>query len=77
MKDTSFWRSMAVLFVGGLFYVGRGLHSGQGIQFPSLTPSVHAGVGVADENSETLFTASEDGKEIYMWQYFEAAKVSR
>lgn len=29
-----------------------------------------AGVGVASENAETLFTASADGKTIYMWQYF-------
>jgi hypothetical protein len=29
-----------------------------------------AGVGVANEKSETLFTASADGKTIYMWQYF-------
>ena len=29
-----------------------------------------AGVGVADENAETLFTASQDGKTIYMWQYY-------
>lgn len=44
---------------------------------PTATPSASfapasafAGVGVADENSETLFTASADGKTIYMWQYF-------
>lgn len=32
--------------------------------------SAWAGVGVATENAETLFTASPDGKVIYMWQYF-------
>lgn len=29
-----------------------------------------AGVGVANDESQTLFTASEDGKTIYMWQYY-------
>ena len=34
-------------------------------------PTVFAGgIGVASEQSETVFTASPDGKTIYMWQYY-------
>ena len=39
----------------------------------SMSPApsqAFAGVGVASENAEMLFTASADGKTIYMWQYF-------
>ena len=72
MKDSLFWRGIAVALVAGIVYVGDALHSGSGpaLQFPSLTPHVQASVGVADENAETLFTASEDGRTIYMWQYY-------
>ncbi len=34
------------------------------------SPSQASSVGVADENAETVFTSSEDGRTIYMWQYF-------
>lgn len=70
MKDQRYWKTIAGLFVAGLFYVGHGMHSGQPLELPSLMPAAHASVGVADESSETLFTASADGKKIYMWQYF-------
>ena len=72
MKDSLFWRGIAAAFVAGIIYVGDGLHSGPAPAFrlPSLTPSAQASVGVADENSESVFTASEDGRTIYMWQYY-------
>ena len=35
-----------------------------------IVPPAFAGVGVANDEAETLLTASADGKTIYMWQYF-------
>ena len=36
-----------------------------------LLPSAHAsGVAVANDEVETVFTSSPDGKTIYMWQYY-------
>jgi len=70
MRDSSYWRIIAGLFVAALLYIGDSLHFGEPLNVPSLMPSAHASVGVANENSETLFTASADGRKIYMWQYF-------
>ena len=70
MRDSNYWRLLAGLFVATLFYIGDGLHSGRPMNIPSIMPSANAGVGVADENSETLFTASADGRRIFMWQYY-------
>ena len=36
----------------------------------TLRSNAWASVGVADQNSESVFTASPDGKTVYMWQYF-------
>ena len=52
------------------FYLGP---ASQGRPSPSVQAtaiSAYAGgVSVATEDAETVFTASEDGKTIYMWQY--------
>lgn len=69
MKDTLYWRIMAALFVTGLLYVGHGLHSPESVELPQLLPVASAGVGVANNESKILFTANEDGRKIYMWQY--------
>lgn len=36
----------------------------------SFARPVEAGVTVANDDAETVFTCSEDGKTIYMWQYY-------
>lgn len=80
MSNSTFWRCSAVMFIAALFFIGSGVqkvmtpqHSTPlhpTLQIPTLTNTAFAGVGVADENSEVVFTASQDGRKIYMWQYF-------
>ena len=66
-----FWKTATALFVLGLFYIGAGLQSGSMPALPSVTtPAYAGGVTVATEDAETVFTTSEDGKTIYMWQYY-------
>ena len=36
----------------------------------SSSKALAGGIGIANEQSETVFTASPDGKTIYMWQYY-------
>jgi len=70
MKDSMFWRGVAVLGVVSLFYVGHGLHQ-HGDYFPLLEQSVSAaGTGTGTESTETILTSSADGKIVYVWQYF-------
>ena len=67
----SFRRSIAVLIVAGLVYIGHGLHSTDSDgRINSAQPAMAGGVGVATENDEIVLTASEDGRTIYMWQYY-------
>ena len=70
MKDSLFWRALALLLVIALFRLAGPAGPNDNHPFPSLLSQAHAGVGAADEDTETLFTASADGKRIYMWQYF-------
>lgn len=70
MSDSIFWRFAAVMFIAGLFYIGSGTGSRDPNQLPTIGSKAYAGVGVADENSEVVFTSSQDGRKIYMWQYF-------
>ena len=78
MTDSKYGRTMLLAIVAGLFYVGSGLRNDTMLEIPSLTKSVEAGVAVANDEIETVFTSSEDGKTIYMWQYYSSkpAEVS-
>jgi hypothetical protein len=66
MRDTWFWRAVAVAAVAGLFYVGAGLagHS-------SATPIENVAHGdiVIPENhlGWTAITSSPDGKTLYFY----------
>jgi hypothetical protein len=42
MHESRFWRIVAVALVGGLFYVGHGLHAGHEA-LPSLVNTADAG----------------------------------
>ena len=65
-----FWKVAAILLIVGLFYVGAGLHSRSPWTMPAESPAYGGGVTVGTDDAETVFTASEDGKTVYMWQYF-------
>jgi hypothetical protein len=76
MQDSKFWRVVAVVFCGGVLYVGHGLHSGGRDGIPSLVNTARAGgVGVdrlpgqLDEKSYSrLYTANEDGTHLLVWK---------
>ena len=72
MTDSKFWRTLAVLFVAGVFYLAHGLHDSGSIgALPSLTQEVQAGdVATAtsgNSSSVKIITSSDDGKVINVW----------
>ena len=67
MCDSKFWRVVAVMFVAGLFYSAN---NDVANPLPSFSGNAIAGATVANENTEVVFTCSQDGRKIYMWRYF-------
>lgn len=72
MADSRFWRTLAVLFVAGVFYLAHGLHDPASVgSIPSLTQEVQAGdVATATSGNSSLvkiITTSDDGKVINVW----------
>ena len=68
MRDSKFWRIMAVSFIVALLYVGHGLHTGRSDSLPSLANTAYAGgVAVSMHQRETLYTSSDDGRTIFQW----------
>jgi hypothetical protein len=72
MADSRFWRTLAVMFVAGVFYLAHGLHdSGSVGSIPSLTHEVQAGdVSVVSRPNNAvvqIITTSEDGQTINVW----------
>lgn len=72
MTDSRFWRTLAVTFVGGVFYLAHGLHDTSPVgAIPSLTQELHAGdVATATSGNSSLvkiITSSDDGKVINVW----------
>jgi hypothetical protein len=72
MAESKFWRTLAVAFVAGVFYLAHGLHdSGSVDSFPSLTQELHAGdVATAtsgNSSSVKIITSSGDGRVINVW----------
>jgi hypothetical protein len=68
MRDGKFWRMMAIAGVAALFYVGHGLHEGTNGGGFSLAKSAHAGGIAMRENERTIYTTSEDGRNVFIWQ---------
>ena len=66
MRDSFFWRCIAVLGIVGLFYVGHGLNS-DNPQLPSLIQTAKAdGVALAKyKGKQCIVTSSPDGKTVY------------
>lgn len=68
MADSKFWRIVAIMTVMTLLYVGHGLHNRGGDGLPPFGNLAHAaGVGVATVRGSVLYTSSEDGRTVYMW----------
>jgi hypothetical protein len=72
MTDTRFWRTLAFLFVAGVFYLAHGLHDpGSTESLPGLTQEIHAGdVATATSGNSSLvkiITSSDDGRVINVW----------
>ena len=72
MADTRFWRSLAVTFVAGLFYLAHGLHdSSSSGPLPSLTQEVQAGdvsiISKPNNSNVKIVTSSDDGRTINVW----------
>ena len=72
MADSRFWRTLAVLFVAGVFYLAHGLHdSGSVDSFPSLTQEVQAGdvstINHQNRSNVKIVTTSDDGQTLYVW----------
>jgi hypothetical protein len=65
MRDTKFWRFVAVAFVAAVLYVGHGLHRG-GNGVPSLVNSAHAG-GVTTMNG-LIYTSDATGRTLHVWK---------
>jgi len=77
MRDSKFWRVVAVVGCVGIFYVGHGLHSpGRqgGDAWPSFVNTAHAGGVAVDAIASStgraatrLYTTSESGTVLYVW----------
>lgn len=72
MTDSRFWRTLAVLFVAGVFYLAHGLHDPASIgSLPSLTQEVQAGdvsiISKPNNNIVKIVTTSERGDLLYVW----------
>lgn len=72
MTDSRFWRTLAVLFVAGVFYLAHGLHDPASVgTLPSLTQELHAGDVTTISNPGNSYvkivTTSNDGRTINIW----------
>ena len=72
MTDSRFWRTLAVTFVAGVFYLAHGLHDPASIgSIPSLTQDVQAGdvsiIGKPNNNNLKIVTTSDGGRTLYVW----------
>jgi len=72
MAESKFWRTLALAFVAGAFYLAHGLHDPDAVRsIPSLATEVQAGdVATAtsgNSSSVKIITSSDDGKVINGW----------
>lgn len=67
MSDSRVWRLIAVLTVGGIFYVGHGLHVGTG-ELPAIESTAHAAAPWGPQGQSDFFTVSQDGSIVYHWR---------
>lgn len=72
MRDSLFWRIAAILAIAAGLYIGHGLHdSGRSpLLDPFLASSAMAGgVDAMSEDTDYFVTASEDGRQVYVWEF--------
>ena len=72
MADTRFWRTLAVTFVAGVFYLAHGLHdSGSINSLPNLTQELQAGdvsiISHQNRSNVKIVTTSDEGHTLYVW----------
>ncbi|MDA7503480.1 hypothetical protein OAF74_03145 [bacterium] len=72
MADSRFWRTLALLFVIGVFYLAHGLHDPATTEtFPSLTKELNAEdvilISKPNNANVKIVTASDDGRTINVW----------
>ena len=73
MKESIFWRAMAVVAVLGIFYVGHGLHqqTASPLSFDIATPvQAQGGAGITyntQDSSVIMATSSNDGKTVHVF----------
>jgi hypothetical protein len=71
MRDSKFWRVVAVFMCVGIFYVGHGLHDPYGDGATSLIGKAHAGgitVSPAPGSSGMqIYTTDESGTLLHVW----------
>ena len=68
MSDSIFWRVVAVAFVVALFHIGSVGGSKQSVLSPVIGTHAFADEPVAqNRDTEYVFTASQNGRKIYMW----------
>jgi len=70
MSNSYFWRVFAVAVAAGLFYVGAGVGTNNTVGLPSVSTPARANDNIArSKDSEYIFTASQDGRRIFIWQH--------
>ena len=72
MAESKFWRSIAALFVAGIFYLAHGLHDpGSVNSLPNLTQDVQAGdvsiISHQNKSNVKIVTTSDGGHTLYVW----------
>ncbi len=72
MRDSLFWRIIAIFTLAVACYIGHGLHAQSGtiIPDPLLAKTSYAGgVSAMTEDTDYFVTASDDGQTVYVWEF--------
>lgn len=72
MRDSTFWRVIAILAIATGLCIGHGLGGPSDLALPDplFARQVHAGgVSAMTPDTEYFVTASEDGRTVYVWEF--------
>jgi len=67
MQDSKFWRTLAIVICGGLIYIGYCLQGPSGNVGSPFVGIAHAGGVAVSPGGNQVFTASADGRTLYVW----------